>query len=174
MTVMTSGIATTGDTPLLERERELAVFDELLGGNGVGSCLVLIEGPAGIGKSRLVDELVGRARQNGVRVLAAHGAHLERDFPYGVVRQLFEPALAEDRERLLAGAAASAAPIFQTFASPGPVAGDGSFAALHGLYWLAANIAEDGPLLLVVDDVHWCDAPSLRYLAYVARRLAGC
>jgi len=97
MTVMTSGIATTGDTPLLERERELAVFDELLGGNRVGSCLVLIEGPAGIGKSRLVDELVGRARQNGVRVLAAHGAHLERDFPYGVVRQLFEPALAEDR-----------------------------------------------------------------------------
>ena len=173
MTVMTSGIATTGDTPLLERERELAVFDELLGGNRVGSCLVLIEGPAGIGKSRLVDELVGRARQNGVRVLAAHGAHLERDFPYGVVRQLFEPALAEDRGWLLAGAAASAAPIFQTFASPGPVAGDGSFAALHGLYWMAANIAEDGPLLLVVDDVHWCDPPSLRYLAYVARRLAG-
>ncbi|HEY7629472.1 MAG TPA: LuxR C-terminal-related transcriptional regulator, partial [Thermoleophilaceae bacterium] len=36
-----------------------------------------------------------------------------------------------------------------------------------------ANIAEEGPLLLVVDDVHWCDPPSLRYLAYVARRLGG-
>jgi DNA-binding CsgD family transcriptional regulator len=51
--------------------------------------------------------------------------------------------------------------------------GDGSFAALHGLYWLAANIAEEGPLLLAVDDLHWCDPPSLRYLAYMARRLAG-
>ena len=52
-------------------------------------------------------------------------------------------------------------------------AGDGSFAALHGLYWLTANLAEDGRLLLVVDDLHWCDAPSLRYLGFVARRLAG-
>ena len=135
--------------------------------------LVLIEGPAGIGKSRLVDELISRAAGTGVRVLAARGAHLERDFPFGVVRQLFEPLLADarERERLLAGAAASATPIFEASVPSGP--GDGSFAALNGLYWLAANIAEEGPLLLVVDDVHWCDPPSLRYIAYVARRLAG-
>jgi DNA-binding CsgD family transcriptional regulator len=120
-----------------------------------------------------VDELTGRAQRAGVRVLVAHGAHLERDFPFGVVRQLFEPALADtrERERLLAGAASPATPVFEAVVPAGP--GDGSFAALHGLYWLAANIAEDGRLLLVVDDLHWCDAPSLRYLAYVARRLAG-
>ena len=90
------------------------------------------------------------------------------------MRQLFEPALADvrARERLLAGAAASAAPVFEAVAPPGAGAGDGSFAALHGLYWLAVNLAEDGRLLLVVDDLHWCDAPSLRYLAYVGRRLA--
>src|SRR5689334_4137901 len=169
---MTSGSATS-ETPLLERERELAVFDDLLSGDQAGPGLVLIEGPAGIGKSRLVGELIGRARGAGMRVLMARGAHLERDFPFGVVRQLFEPALADatDRERLLAGAAAPAGAVFEASVPTGP--GDGSFAALHGLYWLAANIAEESPLLLVVDDVHWCDAPSLRYLAYVARRLAG-
>ena len=76
---------------------------------------MLVEGPAGIGKSRLLGELTGRAGPLGVRTLAARGAHLERDFAFGVVRQLFEPVLADEgaRERLLAGAAASAAPVFE-------------------------------------------------------------
>ncbi len=172
---MTGGSAAIGESPLLERERELALFDELLSDEGGAPGLVLIEGPAGIGKSRLAEELRARAERAGVRVRAARGAHIERDFPFGVVRQLFESLLAEpgERERLLAGAAASAAPVFDTFAPSGQGAGDGSFAALHGLYWLAANVADERPLLLVVDDLHWCDPASLRYLAYVARRLAG-
>jgi predicted ATPase len=48
-----------------------------------------------------------------------------------------------------------------------------SFAALHGLYWLTVNIAGEQPLLLAVDDLQWCDRPSLRFLAYLARRLEG-
>ncbi|MCU0308413.1 MAG: transcriptional regulator, partial [Thermoleophilia bacterium] len=44
---------------------------------------------------------------------------------------------------------------------------------LHGLYWLCINLSGRGPLALVVDDLHWCDAPSLRFLAYLARRLEG-
>ena len=46
-------------------------------------------------------------------------------------------------------------------------------AAAHGLTWLASNLAERSPALLVVDDVHWADAPSLRWLAQLARRLDG-
>jgi hypothetical protein len=51
--------------------------------------------------------------------------------------------------------------------------GDGreSFAVVHGLYWLTANIAAGGPVLIVVDDAHWVDGPSLRFLVYLARRL---
>ena len=44
---------------------------------------------------------------------------------------------------------------------------------LHGLYWLTANVAARRPLLLVIDDLHWCDPPSLRWLAYVLPRLDG-
>ena len=40
---------------------------------------------------------------------------------------------------------------------------DASFAALHGLYWLAANLARERPLLLAIDDAQWSDDASLRY-----------
>ena len=95
-----------GEMPLLERERDLAMLEEVLGRERGLPGPVLVEGPAGIGKSRLVDELIGRAGRLGVRALAGRGAHLERDFPFGVVRQVFEPVLADgrERERLLAGA----------------------------------------------------------------------
>ena len=59
------------------------------------------------------------------------------------------------------------------FGSLGRASGDASFAALHGLYWLALNLAAERPLVLAIDDLHWCDRPSLRFLAYLARRLEG-
>ena len=46
-------------------------------------------------------------------------------------------------------------------------------ATLHGLYWLTANVAARRPLLLAVDDLHWCDLPSLRWLAYLLPRMEG-
>ena len=169
-----AGFATLG-APLLEREHELSAFEALLRDAGVGgSGLLIIEGPAGIGKSRLIAELRERASAGGVGVLAAHGSDLEREFPFGVVRQLFEPLLTDpvERERLLGDAAAAAQPVF-TEVDSGDGAGDVSFAALHGLYWLTVNLTSERPLLLAVDDVNWCDRPSLRFLAYLARRLEG-
>ncbi len=160
---------------LLERDRELeslrAALAEAVGGEGR---LALVEGPAGIGKSRLLAELRSAAAEEDVRVLAARGSELEREFPFGVVRQLFEPALHDEdtRERWLDGAAAPARSIFEAAELGSETTGtDATFAALHGLYWLTANVAADGPLLLSVDDLHWCDRPSLRFLAYLVRRL---
>ena len=160
---------------LLERDRELdslrGVLQEAAGGGGR---LALVEGPAGIGKSRLLAELRTAAQEDDVRVLTARGSELEREFPFGVVRQLFEPPLTdgEARERWLAGAAAPARAIFEAADSQANgMATDATFAALHGLYWLTANVAADGPVLLSVDDLHWCDRPSLRFLAYLTRRL---
>ena len=114
-------------------------------------------------------------------MLPARASELEREFGFGVVRQLFE-ALAADPARgpaALAGAAAPAASVFGALdgagagAGAGDAAGVASFAALHGLFWLASNLAAEQPLLLAVDDLHWCDRPSLRFLAYLARRLEG-
>ncbi len=50
---------------------------------------------------------------------------------------------------------------------------DAPFAAVHGLYWLAAGVAALQPLVLAIDDLHWADAPSLRWLSYLVRRLEG-
>jgi DNA-binding NarL/FixJ family response regulator len=153
---------------LLERDREIAALEGLVGDARAGSGrLVLIEGPAGIGKSGLLREL--RARRE-LRVLAARASELEREFAFGVVRQLFEADAATRPELALAGAAAPAGAVFAS--APGSEE-DTSFAALHGLFWLTLNLAAEQPLLLAIDDLHWCDRPSLRFLAYLARRLDG-
>ncbi|MGH3916868.1 MAG: helix-turn-helix transcriptional regulator [Pseudonocardiaceae bacterium] len=161
---------------LLERERELQVLEALIvrACQGAGR-LVTMEGAAGIGKTRLLAAARGQAQEAGMRVLAARGSELEQQFAYGVVRQLFEPVLAKvdkaELEELFSGAAAQAAVLFEQVHAM-QTAGDISFALLHGLFWLTANLAQD-PLLLVVDDLHWADAPSLRFLAYLMPRLEG-
>jgi len=167
--------------PLLERNEELARIESALAEarRGRGRFLVL-EGSAGIGKTALLTAACTVAADGGMRVLRARGTELERDFAFGVLRQLFEPPLAEASERerddLLQAAAGVAASLLGL---PGAPAANGSpsssvdpsFAILHGLYWLCANLAAHGPLCLVVDDVHWADAASLRYLVFLLTRL---
>jgi DNA-binding CsgD family transcriptional regulator len=164
-----------GASVLLERERELHVLDGLVGAALEGeSVLGLVEGPAGIGKSRLLAAARERADAAGFRVLAARGSDLEREFPFGVVRQLFDPVLvdSEQRARWLTGPAERAARVFEP-PDEGDETSGASFAILYGLFWLTANIAAEGPLLLAIDDLHWCDRSSLRFIAYLERRLAG-
>jgi DNA-binding CsgD family transcriptional regulator/tetratricopeptide (TPR) repeat protein len=158
---------------LLERERELDDIAAAVAGAARGDGgIVLIEGPAGIGKTRLIQEARRRAAAGGMRVLTARGSEIERDFAFGVVRQLVEGLLVDPgvAERAFAGAAQGARPIFGSLDAEGQE-GDASFAALHGLYWLVVNLAGDGPLMLVVDDLHWADRSSLRFVAYLAGRL---
>lgn len=140
--------------------------------------VLVIEGEAGIGKSALLRVAVELAREGGARVLGARGGVLERDFGYGVARQLFERVLRAAspvvRRRWLAGAAALAAPVLGLEApGSGVVIDDPAFAAQHGLYWLAVNLAAEGGLVLAVDDLHWVDLASLRWLVYLGRRLEG-
>jgi DNA-binding CsgD family transcriptional regulator len=170
---------------LLEREHETERVRTTLRavGQRAGVTLV-IEGAAGIGKSRLLQEARARAAGFGFRVLGARATELEQGFPYGVMLQLFERLLMEaddaERERWLAGAASLVVDLLAgaSAMSPGGAARtmsevDPGYAWQHGLYWLASNVSTDSPLVLVVDDLQWCDAPSARALAFIARRLEG-
>ena len=152
---------------ILERDAELdvlaAVSAQATAGQG---SLVLIEGPAGAGKTRLL-----AAVGSPVRVLSARGLAPEEDFSFGIVRQLFEPVRGAcepgEWHELCGGPAYPARCVFDG----GPVAGDDPHATTHGLYWLTANLAARGPLLITVDDSHWADAPSLRWLTHLAARI---
>jgi len=168
-------IALPSGGPLLERDAELAVIDGLVRGLSGGEARVLLlEGEAGIGKSRLLAELRRRASDAGARVLTARGSELERSFSFGVVRQLLERAVLYEGEAAFSGAAAGAQPIFGPPSEEAPQGSDdGSFAALHGLYWLTVNLTSSVPLVLAIDDLHWADRASLRFLAYLVRRFEG-
>ncbi len=155
------------DTPLLERQAELAAIDDALdrATAGRGGTLV-IEGPAGIGKTRLLDRAAAEAGGRGFRVLTARASPLEREFAFGVVRGLLEPtARGAGTER--SGAAGLAAPVLD----PGGAGATPTFAVLHGVHWLVVGLADAGPLLLAVDDGHWADGASLRALHHLARRV---
>jgi len=136
--------------------------------------LLAIEGPPGIGKTSLILEARTRARDAGMQVLAARGSELERTFSFGIVRQLLEPLVLQvaddERTELLAGAAGLASPLFEPAQFQAEAPPEASLAILHGLYWLTANIAARRPALIVIDDLHWCDLPSLRWLAYLLPR----
>jgi DNA-binding CsgD family transcriptional regulator len=172
-------VASHPGTELLERGAERERLTSLLEGARSGDGrLAVLEGAAGVGKTRLLQSACEIAREGSMSVLRARGIELERDHALGVVGQLFEPAVSRaeptQRDELLAGAAALAAPVLAGRTRDGEQLGlDPSTPLLHGLYWLAVNLAERSPLLVVVDDAHWSDSASLRFLSYLVNRLEG-
>jgi DNA-binding CsgD family transcriptional regulator len=177
-----AGVLPSGGTPvlLLEREAQVAALQALTdAARRGGGRFAVIEGSAGIGKTRLLAEARAIAGAAGMRVLTARGGELEGEFAYGIVRQLFEPLFAtaapDLRVELLSGPAVLIEPLVgaSQLAASHDAPAEGSFAILHGLYWLAANVALQRPTLLAIDDLHWADTPSLRWLLYLTRRLEG-
>jgi DNA-binding CsgD family transcriptional regulator len=153
---------------LLERADELATLRRCVdaAASGTGAACV-IEGAAGIGKTALLSACRDLSEDAGLKTLWAQAGLLEQDLPWNLVRQLFGEVIEgpkEEREELLSGAAALAGPALGL--SSGADAG-----ALHGLYWLLADLAQRNPLLVAIDDAHWGDLPSLRYLAYLSERV---
>jgi class 3 adenylate cyclase/DNA-binding CsgD family transcriptional regulator len=167
----------TAGPPLLERDAEVAAIRAVVAhaGDAAGR-LVAIEGRAGMGKTRLLSEARAAAEDGGFEVLYARSSELEQDFAYCVMRQLFEPLIASvdphERAELFGGAAALAERLFDE-AQLDTDGGDVSFGMLHGLYWLTANTALRRPTLIAIDDLHWTDGPSLRWLTYLSHRLEG-
>ena len=166
-------VSSAGTAVLLEREQELGIVRERLDrARRREGTVTLVEGPAGAGKTEIVRAGRSAATGAGLIALEARGSELEQSFAFGVVRQLLEPAVTGASGTLLAGAAAPAARLFEADDRSTERVEPG-FEALHGLYWLVVNLADSSPLLLLVDDCHWADSESLRFLHYLAQRLEG-
>ncbi|WUA61804.1 AAA family ATPase [Streptomyces sp. NBC_00224] len=162
--------------PLAGRAGELHTLCETVRASAAGHpALVHLVGESGIGKTSLIRALTGAGFGVPVLVGSACGAPLERDFPFGVVRQMFGDLLAKTDEPTrqslldLAGPPARLVVDEASFDAP-PTS---TYATHHALYRLITKLAERSPLLLVVDDAHAADAPSMRFLSYAAHRLVG-
>jgi DNA-binding CsgD family transcriptional regulator len=160
--------------PLLERQAELQAIAEALGAaRAAEGSIVMIDAAPGLGKTRLIEEALDASRGLQMQALTAVGREPEREFAFGVTLQLFGGRLAAapeaSRERLLFGPARPARPVLEAGARDGDA---GNFGYLHGLYWLATHLAGERPLLLAIDDAQWSDHASLRFLLYLAQRVA--
>ncbi len=164
---------------LLERDRELDELGDALAGAHEGrGRVVLVEASPGLGKTSLLAAASETAVEAGLACLRARATELERDFAYGSIRQLLEPVVARasgpERDRLFEGAASLSKPLFAPTGATHPSSSaDTAFSMLHGLYWLLSNVADERPLALAVDDIHWSDPESLRFFNYLTPRLDG-
>jgi DNA-binding CsgD family transcriptional regulator/tetratricopeptide (TPR) repeat protein len=156
------------------RAAEIALLGEALDRAASGQpAVVLIEGEAGIGKTRLLAEALADARGRGMQVAAGRAEELEQSRPFGLVASAFECARSSPDPRraaiaglLAAGGDRARGPITVT-SDPGL-----RFRVVDAFADLAEELALAGPLMVGVDDLQWADPSSLLTLATLSRRLA--
>ena len=160
---------------LLDRTHELASVAEWLSEARCGrGRLALVIGGAGLGKTMLLQRAVAMARARGLVALSSRGDELEREMPFGVARQLFETTVrglhvAEQRE-MMSGPAGGVRSLLGL--EGGGIASADPLGAIDALYWLLANLSDYGPLMLAIDDLHWVDPQTLRWLGYLSGRVS--
>jgi DNA-binding CsgD family transcriptional regulator len=158
----------TVDRSLPGRTGQLATFGRAFAAAGTGPHVV-VEGEPGIGRTSLLRAAAGLAAARGFQVAWAAGRMAEREHAFGVARRALDAGFPPIPGGGVPGGAAG------DETAGDETAGDAaaSQAAAHELYRRAVRIAERAPLLLVVDDLQWCDPASLRWLGFLARRSAG-
>src|SRR6516225_8311259 len=155
------------------RVAEAQVLSEVLDSAAAGRLAVaLIEGEAGIGKTRLLEDVLENARARGMLVAAGRAEELERNRPFGLLAGAFECITSSPDPRRAAIAALLATdrgdhgPITVT-SDPGL-----QFRAVDAFTALAEELALSGPLVIGADDLQWADRSSLLTLAAFSRCLA--
>ncbi len=163
-------------THFVGRSAELAELEAALLDAAHGrSSLALVAGDSGVGKSRLVSELAGRARGHGARVLSGDSVELgEGELPYapllGALRPLVragDPAL-EALPEVHRAALAAILP-----GLPGPASAEPAeqAAVFEALLALLDTLSAETPVLLLVEDLHWADSSTRSFIAFLARTL---
>jgi DNA-binding CsgD family transcriptional regulator/tetratricopeptide (TPR) repeat protein len=167
------------------RSKEVSQLDDALAAiqAGAGRC-VLVSGDAGIGKSRLIAETEAKTRPRGFTTLVGRCFEQDRSFPYAPLIDMLRPFFAQGAGANLLDAlgplATEVPKLLPELASwiPTPrstppldsaVEKRRLFEALTGLF---LRQSQAGPLMLVVEDLHWSDEASLEFLLYLARRTA--
>jgi DNA-binding CsgD family transcriptional regulator/tetratricopeptide (TPR) repeat protein len=156
-------VGASDEGPLFERERELQQLRDAVAGleRGAGSVLA-IRGEPGLGKTALLNALVDEAAAAGFQTLAMTANPRERSLPWTVVRELIVP-LSEFGPR---------GPVTFLADVNAPSGAEGVSSTLYALVRLVREHAQRVPMVLAVDDAHWCDEQSAVALGYIARRLA--
>jgi DNA-binding CsgD family transcriptional regulator len=169
------------------REGETAILDDAIDRAAAGRlAVVLIDGEAGIGKTRLLQDALEKAQCRGLRVAEARAAELERARPFGLIAAMFgctrsapDPRRAAIGELLASGDGGDGldggdrghwghwGPVTVT-SDPGL-----QFRVVDAFADLAEELALDGPLVIGADDLHWADPSSLVTLGALAARLGG-
>jgi tetratricopeptide (TPR) repeat protein len=169
---------TAASASLWERDTEIATvteaLDTLCADQSSAGSLLVFRGEAGLGKTALLNETRRLAEQRGCTVWSARGGETLKSVPFHVVRQLLQPALItllpeEAREYLgdwydIAGPALGIVDPGEGTVDPQYVC-DGLVAAVRRL------ARREWPLVLLIDDAHWADQETLRWLAAFAERL---
>lgn len=183
-----AAVATPAEVPFVGRQPELATIVGTWRGSTPDGRVVLIEGEAGIGKTRLAETAAATIRAAGGIVLAARGYPGEDAIAYSPIADLLRsgfarPASAERLVRLDASARLELGRLVDLPAPariPGPTrpaAGDGASARVRLLESIAGAltvmVAGAAPGLVLVDDLHLADDPTREALVYLAHRLAG-
>jgi DNA-binding CsgD family transcriptional regulator len=166
--------------PLVGRATELELLERALrrAQSGVGST-VLVAGDAGIGKTRLARELMARARDAGAQVLSGRGVDLiGADLPFLPLVEALRPLGAREDLRTLLGEARELPQLLPALAHAdggARASGDRAISRLalfEELLELFARLSWSGPVLLVLDDLHWADDSTLDAVAFLAHNLA--
>ncbi len=170
--------ATARRAPLVGRAAELGrLLDALQASVGGSRALVaIVEGEAGTGKSRLMDEVASRARLDGALVAGVRGVPADRSEPHGGLMALARAGLLEGR-----GLAAAAAPALATFAREIPAWADRFPSAgqvepgppVASFIEILRACTDEQPVVLSVDDAHHLDDPSMLALGRALRDLAA-
>jgi DNA-binding CsgD family transcriptional regulator/tetratricopeptide (TPR) repeat protein len=163
-------VSTTAERPaFVGRERERGVLREAVQGAGNGQLrLVFVEGEAGIGKSRLLQEGLAAAGRSGFHTLYGKTEQLERTLPFGAIRQLLVPErTVRDSER-----ANMAQRLFASLVAERPPDVDIRYRIVEDVLDFVEKLSTTSPVLIALDDLHWADPSSLLVLSNVGRRLA--
>src|SRR5918995_7342116 len=165
--------------PLVGRAAEIGAFDRLLSELESGrSATIELVGEPGIGKTRLLAELAARADERGQLVLYGSASELERDLPFWVFVdaldeyvQGLEPRRLEALDDDVRAELALVLPALSRFGPARETAFQHERYRSHrAVRELLERLTASGPLVLVLDDLHWADAGSVELLGALLRR----